>query len=86
MDTCSFLSIVGGHCGHNRRYRKPAQIADLLNFVLSSTYLQYNGSIDEHQERAALENKLFSRIKTNMVSYFLFSTKHWTKKSILCLW
>ena len=25
----------------------PPQIADLLNFVLRSTYFQYNGSIDE---------------------------------------
>ncbi|KAL9952669.1 hypothetical protein ACROYT_G039957 [Oculina patagonica] len=31
----------------------PAQIADLLNFVLRSTYFQYNGSIYEQQEGAA---------------------------------
>jgi len=32
----------------------PAQIADLLNFVLGSTYVQYNGSIYEQQEGAAV--------------------------------
>ncbi|KAL9958479.1 hypothetical protein ACROYT_G035496 [Oculina patagonica] len=32
----------------------PAQIADLLNFVLRSTYFQYNGSIYEQQEGAAM--------------------------------
>jgi len=32
----------------------PAQIADLLNFVLRSTYFQYNGSIYERQEGAAM--------------------------------
>ena len=32
----------------------PAEIADLLNFVLRSTYFQYNGSIYERQEGAAM--------------------------------
>ncbi len=32
----------------------PAQIADLLTFVLRSTYFQYNGSIYEQQEGAAM--------------------------------
>ena len=32
----------------------PAQIADLLNFVLRSTYFQYNGPIYEQQEGAAM--------------------------------
>ena len=32
----------------------PAQIADLLSFVLRSTYFQYNGSIYEQQEGAAM--------------------------------
>ena len=32
----------------------PAQIADLLNFVLRSTYFQYNGSIYEQREGAAM--------------------------------
>ena len=32
----------------------PAQIADLLNFVLRSTYFQYNGSIYEQLEGAAM--------------------------------
>ena len=31
----------------------PGQIADLLNFVLRSTYFQYNGSIYEQREGAA---------------------------------
>ncbi|XP_078382363.1 uncharacterized protein LOC144665059 [Oculina patagonica] len=32
----------------------PAQIADLLTFVLRSTYFQYNGSIYEQREGAAM--------------------------------
>ncbi|KAL9970709.1 hypothetical protein ACROYT_G023121 [Oculina patagonica] len=32
----------------------PAQIADLLNFALRSTYFQYNGSIYEQREGAAM--------------------------------
>ena len=32
----------------------PAQIADLLNFVLRSTYFQYNGSLYEQLEGAAM--------------------------------
>ena len=32
----------------------PTQIADLLNFVLRSTYFQYNGSIYEQQDGAAM--------------------------------
>ncbi|KAL9965271.1 hypothetical protein ACROYT_G029046 [Oculina patagonica] len=34
----------------------PAQIADLLKFVLRSTYFQYHGSIYEQQEGAAMES------------------------------
>ena len=32
----------------------PTQIADLLNFVLRSTYFQYNGSIYERKDGAAM--------------------------------
>jgi len=32
----------------------PTQIADLLNFVLRSTYFQYNGSIQEQKDGAAM--------------------------------
>jgi len=32
----------------------PAEIADLLHFVLRSMYFQYNGSIYEQQEGAAM--------------------------------
>ena len=32
----------------------PAQIADLLDFVLGSTYFQYNGSIYEQREGTAM--------------------------------
>ena len=32
----------------------PVQIADLLNFVLRSTYFQYNGSIYEQRDGAAM--------------------------------
>ena len=32
----------------------PAQIADLLNFVLRSTYFQYDGSIYEQKDGAAM--------------------------------
>lgn len=42
-----------------------AQIADLLNFVLRYTYFQYNGSIYEQQEGAALGN-LVSVIIANL--------------------
>ena len=38
----------------NRTNLTPTQIADLLNFVLRSTYFQYNGSIYEQQDRAAM--------------------------------
>ncbi|XP_078361584.1 uncharacterized protein LOC144645943 [Oculina patagonica] len=38
----------------NRTTLTPAQIADLLKFVLRSTYFQYNGSIYEQQEGAAM--------------------------------
>ena len=34
----------------------PAQITDLLNFVLRSTYFQHNGSIYEQLEGAAMRN------------------------------
>ena len=34
----------------------PAQIADLLKFVSRSTYFQYNGSIYEQLEGAAMES------------------------------
>ena len=37
----------------------PAQIADLLNFVLRSTYFQYNGSIYAQLEGAAMESPGF---------------------------
>ena len=32
----------------------PAQIVDLLNFALRSTYFQYDGEIYEHQDGAAI--------------------------------
>ena len=32
----------------------PVQIADLLDFVLRSTYFQYNGSIYEQRDGAAM--------------------------------
>ena len=38
----------------DRTTLKPAQIADLLDFVLRSTYFQYNGSIYEQREGAAI--------------------------------
>ena len=38
----------------DRTTLKPAQIADLLTFVLRSTYFQYNGSIYEQREGAAM--------------------------------
>jgi len=39
-----------------------AQIADLLDYVLRSTYFQYNGSIYEQQEGAAMENPVWTVI------------------------
>ena len=38
----------------NRTNLTPTQIADLLNFVLRSTYFQYNGSIYEQKDGAAM--------------------------------
>ena len=38
----------------NRTNLTPTQITDLLNFVLRSTYFQYNGSIYEQQDGAAM--------------------------------
>ena len=37
------------------------QIADLLNFLLRSTYFQYNGSIYEQKDGAAMKSR-FSRL------------------------
>ena len=39
-------------------FTTPTQIADLLNFVLRSTYFQYNGSIYEQQDGAAMGGSL----------------------------
>ena len=41
-------------CLANRTTLTPAQIADLLDFVLRSTYFQYDGLIYEQQEGAAM--------------------------------
>ena len=38
----------------NRTTLTPAQIADLLNFVLRSTYFQYDGPIYDQQDGAAM--------------------------------
>ena len=43
----------------------PAQIADLLTFVLISTYFRYNGSINEQQEGAAMGSRV-SAVITNL--------------------
>ena len=40
----------------------PAEIADLLDFVLRSTYFQYNGSIYEQQEGAAMESAVIANL------------------------
>ena len=37
----------------------PPRIADLLNFVLRSTYFQYNGSIYEQKDGAAMGSPLY---------------------------
>ena len=44
----------------------PAQIADLLNFTLRSTYFQYNGSIYEQQEEGAALGSPVSAVITNL--------------------
>ena len=36
----------------------PTQIAELMNFVLRSTYFQYNGSIYEQQDGVAMGGSL----------------------------
>ena len=43
----------------------PAQIGDLLNFVSRSTYLQYNGSICEQREGAAMRRPV-SAVNANL--------------------
>ena len=43
----------------------PAQIADVLDFVLRSTYFQYNGSIYKQQEGAAM-GSLVSAVLANL--------------------
>ena len=35
----------------------PTQIADLLNFVLRSTYFQFDGAIYEQQDSAAMGSR-----------------------------
>ena len=40
----------------------PAQIADLLTFVLRSTFFQYNGSVYEQKEGAAMGSPVFAVI------------------------
>jgi len=48
----------------------PAQIADLLNFVLRSTYVQYNGSINEQQEGAAMGSPVSAVIANLYIESF----------------
>ena len=40
----------------NRTNLTPTQIVDLLNFILRSTHFQYNGSIYEQRDGAAMES------------------------------
>ena len=47
----------------NRTNLTPIQITDLLNFVLRSTYFQYNGSIYEQQDGAAAMGRPVSALK-----------------------
>ena len=42
----------------NRRNLTPTLIADRMNLVLRSTYFQYNGSIYEQQDRAAMTSSV----------------------------
>ena len=46
----------------NRTTLTPAEIADLLDFVLRSTYFQYNGSVYEKQEGAAMGSPVLAVI------------------------
>ena len=48
----------------------PAEIGDLLDFVLRSTYFQYNGSIYEHQEGAAMGSPVSAVIGNLYVEAF----------------
>ena len=52
-------------CLANRTTLTPTQIADLLDFVLRSTYFQYDGLIYEQQEGAAMGSPV-SAIITNL--------------------
>ena len=40
----------------------PTQIAEFMNFVLRSTYFQYNGSIYEQQDGAVMGGSLSAAI------------------------
>ena len=42
----------------------PTQIADLLNFVLKSTYFKYKGSLYEQQEGAPMSSSLTDKFKS----------------------
>ena len=48
----------------------PAKIADLLDFVLRSTYFQYNGSIYEQREDAAMGNPVSTVIANLYMEIF----------------
>ena len=49
----------------NRTNLTPTQIVDLLNFILRSTYFQYNGSIYEQPDGAAM-GSLVSAVIANI--------------------
>ena len=49
----------------------PAQIANLLDFVLRSTYFQYNGSIYEQREGAAMGSPVSAVIANLYMETFL---------------
>ena len=54
----------------------PAQIADLLTFVLRSTYFQYNGSIYEQKDGAAMGSPVSAVIANlYMESFLLHNTE-----------
>ena len=54
----------------NRTNLTPTQIADLLNFVLGSTYFQYNGSIYEQKDGAAVGSPVSAVIASIFMEEF----------------
>ena len=63
--------LENGPCFADRTTLTPAQIADLLTFVLRSTYFQYNGLIYEQKDNATMESPV-SAVFIHVKRYYTF--------------